>query len=45
MAQSIAEYNRTVLNVSYLEDTIVSKAQFFEDFNGVGATENLGSYF
>ena len=41
----MAEYERTVLNASHLENAIASKAQFNEDFLGVGAVENTRAYF
>ena len=44
VAQSMAEYEGTVLEASHLEDAISSKAQFHEDFQGVGAVENTRAY-
>jgi len=40
----MAEYEGTVLDVSHLEDAISLKAQFYEDFQGVGAVENTRAY-
>lgn len=45
VAQSMAEYDETVLGVSHLKSAIASKKQFLKDFNGAGATGNLLSYF
>ena len=41
----MAEYEGTVVDVSHLKDAIASKAQFHEDFQGVGAAENTRAYF
>ena len=45
VAHSMAQYERSVLKASHLKNAIASKAQFHEDFQGVGAAENTRAYF
>ncbi|KAK3935966.1 P-loop containing nucleoside triphosphate hydrolase protein, partial [Diplogelasinospora grovesii] len=44
LAQSIAEYQGTVVNESHLETSIAGKRELQTDFQGVGAIENRNSY-
>lgn len=39
----MAQYDKTVVSGTYLEESIAAREQFQQDFQGVGAVENLNS--
>lgn len=44
VAQSMAEFDGSILDMTHLELVIASKKRFLEDYQGVGPAANLSSY-
>jgi len=44
IARSMAEYDGKVVNETYLKESIETRKQLDEDFQGAGAIENTHSY-